>query len=214
MPGSGDDLGDRMKAYEAVETARTLDPRLPIHARIDGRSFSRLTHGMQRPFDPRMTAAMVGTAMHLVEATHARIGYTQSDEISLVWLWEGESEPLFGAKVHKLTSVLASSAAAAFQQELHRHFGADAIALAERCPHFDARVFQLPSKVEAANAILWRTLDARKNAVSMAARAAFSAKALHGRELERIPPPHRPPEGTLVTPIVTPHGAPRQSSGG
>jgi tRNA(His) guanylyltransferase len=181
MAGKHDDLGDRMKAYEAVETDRLLDPHLPIYARIDGRSFSAFTRGMERPFDARMTAAMVATTKHLVEDTLPRIAYTQSDEISLVWLSGGDAQPLFGGKVHKLTSVLASLAAAAFQLEIRRAFGADADRLANRLPHFDARVCQLPSKIEAANAILWRALDARKNAVSMATRAHFSAKAMHGK---------------------------------
>src|SRR3569832_1982692 len=97
-----DDFGDRMKAYEAVETARKLDPLLPIYARIDGRAFSTFTRGMERPFDLRMTGAMVETTKHLVHATHARIGYVQSDEISLVWLAEGpNSDTLFSGKVQK-----------------------------------------------------------------------------------------------------------------
>ena len=179
-----DDFGDRMKAYEAVETDRALPGALPIYARIDGRSFSTFTRSMRRPFDERMTAAMVGTARHLVKATHARIGYVQSDEISLTWLFDApESEPLFGGKAHKLTSVLASLAAAAFQYELRQAFDeADAAVLCCALPHFDARVFSLPSKTEAANAFLWRAMDARKNAVSMAARSQFSAKALHGKD--------------------------------
>lgn len=183
-----DDFGDRMKAYEAVETVRTLDGTLPIYARIDGRSFSRLTSGMRRPFDERMTAAMVGVAKHLVHATHACIGYTQSDEISLTWVCDSpDSEPLFGGKVHKLTSVLASLAAASFQYELRQAFDAsDADVLCCALPHFDARVFQLPSKTEAANAFLWRALDARKNAVSMATRAVYSAKQMHGADQTKM----------------------------
>ena len=181
MSGDNDDFGDRMKAYEAVETARAFDPALPVYARIDGRSFSRFTRQMQRPFDPRMTATMVATTAHLVKGTHARIGYTQSDEISLVWLCDTpETEPLFGGKVHKMTSVLASLAATAFNFELPQHFGDEGRLLTARFPHFDARVFQLPSKVEAANAFLWRAMDARKNAVSMATRAVYSSKAMHG----------------------------------
>lgn len=173
-----------MKAYEAVETSRVLERALPIYARIDGRSFSRFTRGMHRPFDERMTAAMVGTMKHIVSATHARIGYAQSDEISLVWLCDTpESEPLFGGKVHKLTSVLASMAAASFGYEIRRAFDeADASALLAALPHFDCRVFSLPSKAEAANALLWRAMDARKNAVSMATRSVYSSKQMHGKD--------------------------------
>jgi tRNA(His) guanylyltransferase len=168
-----DDLGDRMKAYEAVETARRLDISLPIYARIDGRGFSRFTRGMARPFDPAMTAAMIATAEHLVSETHAKIGYTQSDEISLVWLCDTpESDMFFSGKVLKLVSVLASMAAAKFARVCPPGYE-------DRLPHFDARVFSLPDRDEAANAILWRALDARKNAVSMVAQANFSHRQLH-----------------------------------
>lgn len=170
-----DEFGDRMKAYEAVETSRRLDVALPIYARIDGRSFSRLTRGMERPFDVRMSHAMIDTLSYLVEATHARIGYTQSDEISLVWLAEGErADILFSGKVQKMVSVLASMAAAKFATVCPPGFEG-------RLPHFDCRVFQLPSKTEAANAFLWRAMDARKNSISMAAQARFSPKQLHGK---------------------------------
>lgn len=170
-----DNIGDRMKSYEAVETCRVLDPRLPIYARIDGRSFSRFTRGMERPFDLSMSTAMIETTKHLVGDTHARIGYTQSDEISLVWLADGEGATiLFSGKVLKLASVLASMAAAKFASVCPEGY-------AHRLPHFDCRVFQLPSKEEAANAILWRAIDARKNAISMAAEAVFPSKQLHGQ---------------------------------
>ena len=171
-----DEFGQRMKAYEAVETARKLDPMLPIYARIDGRAFSTFTRGMERPFDHRLTTAMVETTKHLVHDTHARIGYTQSDEISLVWLADKpESDVMFSGKLQKMVSVLASMATAKFATVI-------ALNWQERLPHFDARVFQLPSKDEAANAFLWRAMDARKNAVSMVAQSKFSHKKLHGKD--------------------------------
>lgn len=170
-----DEFGNRMKTYEAVETSRRLDVRLPICARIDGRAFSRFTRGMQRPYDHAMSTAMVETTKHLVEQTHARLGYTQSDEISLVWLAEGESaDILFSGKVQKMVSVLASMAAAKFARVCPAGYES-------RLPHFDCRVFQLPDRTEAANAFLWRAMDARKNAISMTAQARFSAKQLHGK---------------------------------
>jgi tRNA(His) guanylyltransferase len=181
---SRDEMGDRLKAYEAVETERRLDPALPIYARIDGRSFSSFTRGMRRPYEQRMINAMVDTTQLLVKETHAKIGYTQSDEISLVWLFDApNSEPLFGGKVHKLTSVLAALAASCFVNCLRLNFEREtAERLANALPHFDARVFSLPTKMEAANTFLWRAMDARKNAVSMAARTVYSAKELHGKD--------------------------------
>ena len=41
---------------------------------------------------------------------------------------------------------------------------------------FDCRCYQVPNKVEAANALLWREQDATKNAVSMAAHHYFGHK--------------------------------------
>ena len=177
---SGDDLGDRMKEYEAHETERRFVPLLPVYARIDGRCFSRFTHGLERPYDTRITKAMVETTKFLVEETHARIGYTQSDEISLVWLQDRfDSELLFGGKTQKIVSVLSSMTAARFATTC-RWLGDDMRDRAEMLtPHFDCRVFQLPNRAEAANAFLWRERDATKNAVSMAARSFYSHKELH-----------------------------------
>jgi tRNA(His) guanylyltransferase len=184
-----DDLGDRMKSYERAETGRVLDARLPIYARIDGRGFSRFTRGMQRPFDSRMSYAMVKTACDLVEETGARIGYTQSDEISLLWLIDEsappESQIFFDGKLLKLTSVLASYATAAFTRAVLASEPQFA-KYAERLPHFDARVFSLPSREEGANAMLWRQLDATRNAIQMAAQSAFSHKTLHGRSTSEM----------------------------
>jgi tRNA(His) 5'-end guanylyltransferase len=176
-----DDFGDRMKGYEAAETERVLMPLLPIYARIDGRCFSGFTRGLDRPFDRRITRAMLETTRYLVEETHARIGYTQSDEISLVWQQDRfDSEVFFNGKVHKLVSVLASLATARFN-----HVCLAEEDLRERTqtmlPVFDCRVFQLPNRTEAANAILWREKDATKNAISMAARCFYSHKELHGK---------------------------------
>lgn len=171
-----DAFGNRMKALEAVETGRKLDVHLPIYARIDGRAFSRFTRGMEKPFDLRLIEAMIETTRHLVRETHARIGYTQSDEISLVWLADGDnSDIFFSGKVQKMVSVLASMAAAKFARVCPEGFEA-------RLPHFDARLFQMPSKDEAANAFLWRAMDAKKNAIQMVAQSLYSAKQLHGQD--------------------------------
>lgn len=179
---SNDNLGDRMKGYEAIETERRFDPRLPVYARIDGRGFSRFTKGLRRPFDERMSNAMIETTRHLVAGTNAKIGYTQSDEISLVWILPSDNEltqMMFDGKVQKLCSVLAAMATAAFTQEVILS-DAEFCTYARKLPHFDARVFQLPSIEEAANAILWRELDAMRNAVSMTAHHMFSHKSLQG----------------------------------
>lgn len=175
-----DDLGNRLKSYEQLETARKLIPGVPIYARIDGRSFSKFTRDMQRPYDERMVEAMIHTLKYLVDKSGATIGYTQSDELSLGWTnLDTQSEPWFGGKVHKLTSVLASMATIAFAQGVLAHFD-NADELLDRAPHFDCRVFQVPNVDELANCFLWRNLDATKNSISMAAHHYFSHAELQG----------------------------------
>lgn len=170
-----DDLGDRMKWYEQAEAGRRLIPLLPIMARIDGRCFSAFTRGMERPYDKRLSTTMISTALELANETNACMTYTQSDEINLAWLQPVfDSEPFFGGKIQKLTSVLASIATAAFAVKYRELFDAPRIAT------FDCRVWNVPNPEEGANVFLWRALDAKKNSVSMLARCHFSHKQLLG----------------------------------
>lgn len=170
---SKDDLGDRMKMYEGREAKRIFIPRLPIIARIDGKNFSKLTRNLVRPYDERMGFAMQATTIWLMRYTNACYGYTQSDEITLVWYHpEPASEPWFGHKIQKMCSVLASAATARFTDIAGNLF--DDLVM------FDCRVWNVPTEEEAANAVLWRTFDATKNSISMLAREYYSHKELIG----------------------------------
>lgn len=181
-----DALGDRMKEYEAHETSRRFLPGLPVCARIDGRGFSQFTKDMARPYDEAMSRTMIETTRVLVDKTHALCGYTQSDEISLVFQAKSpEGDIFFAGKVMKMASVLAGLATSAFTIAMIEHFP-NWRDLLDRMPHFDARVWQVPSEAEATNVFLWRNLDATKNATSMAARAFYSHTKLHGKRREEM----------------------------
>jgi tRNA(His) 5'-end guanylyltransferase len=113
---------------------------------------------------------MIETMKYLVEQTYACIGYTQSDEITLII--RDDVEPLFGGRSSKLTSILASMATAKFNEVIHKTYPNKPLA------QFDCRCWQVPNRTEAANELLWRELDATKNSISMAARAYYSDKQL------------------------------------
>ena len=87
-----DNLGDRMKGYESMESGRRCMSLLPILARIDRKNFSRFTRNMDRPYDIRLSQRMIETTKHLVKESNARIGYTQSDEISLLFYSDNTKE--------------------------------------------------------------------------------------------------------------------------
>lgn len=168
-----DDFGDRMKAYESEHETR-LGRDGPIVARLDGRGFSKFTKGFDRPFDSGMTKAMQQVASALVENTHAKIGYTQSDEITLIYEANPDGQVFFDGRIQKLASVLASMATIEFAFACPYSDRVDRMR-----PHFDCRVFGVPSRTEASNALLWRVQDCRKNAVQSIAHANFSHKELH-----------------------------------
>lgn len=173
-----DELGDRMKEYERAEAGRRLMARLPICVRIDGKRFSRFTEGLPRPYDERLSRLMVATTQHLVAESAALAGYTQSDEISLLYYEDDPKRQVFlDRRIQKLTSILASMATGYFNAHLASHLPEKAGSVAL----FDCRVWSVPSCDEAANAFLWRELDATKNSVSMAARAYYPHAELHDR---------------------------------
>lgn len=186
-------LGDRMKMYESQFTKNKLIPRLPVIARLDGRSFSKFTKGMERPFDVNMTCLMHETTKYLVGQTHATCGYTQSDEITLAWLVTSkDGQMLFNGKVDKLNSSLASMATAKFNHSMQCLMGVLMSKgmdkqvdfwcdKADMLPTFDGRIWNVPDTTEGANAFLWRELDATKNSISMASQSMFSHKELQGK---------------------------------
>ncbi len=178
MSAPKDDLGDRMKLYEGIECDRRFMPLLPVVARIDGRAFHSFTRGMVRPFDAVFNSLMVDTTLHLAKETNACMGYTQSDEITLVWhSTDRRSQIWFDGRIAKMTSQLAAHATLWF----NRLLAVRSPQYAERLPTFDARVWTVPNRTEGANVFVWREWDATKNSISMAASALYSAKELHGK---------------------------------
>lgn len=164
-------LGDRMKWYESRYTNDQFMPMVPVVARMDGRSFHTFTSGLLRPYDKGLSDLMVETTKFLVQETNARCGYTQSDEITLVWLAEEwESDIFFAGKLQKMNSLLASMTSTYFNRRLPDFLPQKR----DQMPLFDSRVFQVPTDFEAVNCFIWREQDATRNSVQMAARAHFS----------------------------------------
>jgi tRNA(His) 5'-end guanylyltransferase len=150
-----DELDDRMRVFETAHDLCVL-PGLHMVARLDGRGFTRLTkevHPFEAPFDARFRDLMLATAEHLMAGCGFNIvyGYTQSDEISLLFALEENS---FGRKLRKLISVLSGEASARFSLLL----GAVAV--------FDCRISQLPSGDLVVDYFRWRNEDAHRNALN------------------------------------------------
>lgn len=177
-----DSLGDRLKHIERIETEQIFIPNLPIYVRLDGRSFSKFTKGLTKPYDEQFTKLMVETTKYLVKEFNATIGYTQSDEISLVINNTFNSSCIFSGKKQKLISTISSAASAFFNSHLRDYLPEKASLI----PTFDCRIFNVPNVDEATNCILWREQDATKNSILSAGYNYFSHKDLYKLKTDQI----------------------------
>jgi tRNA(His) guanylyltransferase len=189
----GDSLGDRMKTYETV-TQGFVMRRTPVIIRIDGRAFHTFTKCLKYvdtslndvPFSDMMHQCMMYTTRKLVEnIQNCVIGYTQSDEISLVLCdWDRhETQQWYGGNVQKIVSVSASIATAAFNyvfaKDLLEPKGFTDLA------QFDSRVYNVPHE-EVTNYMIWRQQDASRNSVQMLGHFHFSQKQMHAKNNSEV----------------------------
>lgn len=200
------DLAKRMKDYESISKTRLMK-RCPVLCRIDGKAHHSFTRGFQKPFDEIYMKTMQETTKYLCENLQGVvIGYTQSDEITLVFVDYNklDTSPYFDYEVQKLCSIIASMTTMIFNKLFAKHVEnfmqncvveyetqglcGEGTVEYELCKTyqkamkkgamFDARVFNLP-KEEVTNCLYWRQLDATRNSIQMVGQAYFSQKELH-----------------------------------
>lgn len=202
-----DALGNRMKRYEAVPKLYLMR-RTPVILRLDGRAFHTFTRGLEKPFDTTFVRVMQNTMLDLCENIQGCVlGYTQSDEITLVLTDYKtlETDAWFGYNLQKIVSVSASMATMAFNrewdciisekmQDRRSKYSAEAWLELDRLTMyqdklysatFDARAFNIPFE-EVTNCILWRQNDAIRNSIEAVGQAYFSASQLHEKSTKEI----------------------------
>ena len=147
-------LDKQMRRFEQ-SMDRPLLEGVNVVARLDGHGFTRLTKkewDLKKPFDIRFRDAMIETTKHLMDCGFRIIyGYTQSDEISLLFHLRDES---FGRKERKLLSILAAEASVPFSM----HVGRAAV--------FDNRLIPLPSADNVVDYFRWRQEDAPRTSLN------------------------------------------------
>lgn len=202
-----DDLGNRMKTFYEQIPKTKLMRRTPVIIRIDGKAFHTFTRGFQKPFDEILIKTMQETTKYLCENIQGCVlGYTQSDEITLVLVdyQRFETSAWFDYEIQKICSISASMATMAFNKFFRNNvenFVQDCATdyetqglcgegtieyelcqtyekALEKGAMFDARVFNIP-KEEVTNCIYWRQLDASRNSIQMVGQTNFSHKELH-----------------------------------
>ena len=169
-----------MKEYEGIEAKRTLVPGLPVCIRLDGRAFHNVTKNCLRPFDAELREVMCRVTTALMEECNAVIGYTQSDEISLVLKpMPHIGDYYFGGRIQKICSMLAAVASVKFNYLVHDvEFTKLESRIGNRTAYFDCRAWNVPHMDFAALVLSWRQADSIKNAISMIAQTLYPHKEL------------------------------------
>lgn len=149
-----DDFDKKMRIYEE-SIDQVILPDMYLVARLDGRSFTKLTKEVCKfevPFDERFRDMMMHTAKYLMNCGFRIVyAYTESDEISLLF---HPDDMTFGRKVRKLNTTLAGEASAVFSLKLGK------------IATFDCRIVPLPNMERVCDYFLWRQEDAHRNSLN------------------------------------------------
>lgn len=175
-------LGDWCKWLEKNFSNETTIPTLPVIIRLDGNNFHNWTKGLNRPFDEKLTELMVETTKFLVKETNAVVGYTQSDEITLILYSNNRKSSIYNdGKKQKILSKLTSKCVDFFNSKrkelLPNH---DKVAI------FDCRIYQTPTLHDACVQLLWRENDATRNSILMLADSLFGHKKCFNKNTSEL----------------------------
>ena len=206
-------LGDRMKAYEKKDS-QLIPPHQSFIVRLDGRSFSKFTSGLVKPFDENFVKAMIRTCNDLLDEFQPSTIYTHSDEITMIFpplqahneLFRydedgqyniiANKQHIYNGKYQKIISVFASYCSVRFnfhlvnfinaQKELYTIEFVDKVNRFEQM--FDARIVRFDfNTYEIVNHQIWRScMDCHRNAVSTYARKYFNHKQLQSKSTKEM----------------------------
>jgi tRNA(His) 5'-end guanylyltransferase len=179
-------LGNRMKVYEAAsERIPRFSDSSWVVLRLDGRSFSRYTSGLEKPFDKNLQHAFEYAALKLAADIGGLVQaiYGQSDEVSIFLRptrGDSRSQRWFGGQQRKLLSVAASVFSNYFNHpdSFNPHVG-------KILATFDCRALELEDD-EVLNYLIWRQNDCRRNGILNNARYYYSQKQIHGKSTAEL----------------------------
>lgn len=181
-------LESRMKTFETKHN-QSIKPYNSFILKLDGINFSKYTQGFARPYDKIFRISMIETMNELLKYTNAASGYTQSDEISLIFpalckIEDYEKEQETGGKivehmrsgrVVKLCTSVASYCSLLFYLNIQKNINLinhsmdqkvlDRLKKSPVC--FDCRAIEYSGDQfnEIINHQIWRLHDCKRNAI-------------------------------------------------
>lgn len=186
-------LEEKVMYYRGLTDYRLM-PKTPIILFLDGRGFSMFTNKFKKPYDSNFINMMNETAKFLCENIDGcKIGYTQSDEISL-YITNADSieqSAWFSYRLSKLCSIAASLATSKFNQlnllyEIEKNKGSDLVDVIKniKLAQFDCKAWNVPSLNDLFCWFLYRQNDCIKNSKQMACQTMIPHKKLVGKHTD------------------------------
>lgn len=157
-------LSDRMREYESTSDFRLMR-RVPVVLRCDGRAFSKVTKGLEKPSYP-FIGVMGKTLLEVAKDIEGCVfGFAQSDELTFVLRNDQSffSQPWFDNRIQKMVSICASDTTYNFNKFLNE----SDLKLRGKTT-FDCRAFTVPNVTEVVNNLIYRQGDCIRNAISTA----------------------------------------------
>ena len=189
-------LEDKCQYYRGLTDYR-IQGNNDILVMLDGKNFSKLIkNNFQKPFDNDFINMMNKTAQFLCENVQGvKFAYTQSDEISLLITDYDtpETDTLFGGRLCKIQSILASLATSEFNRQFICynvfHKGApgknteDSI-MNLKLAQFDCKCWTVPNQNDAFAWFLYRQIDCIRNSKQQSTQTYLSHKQLLGLDTD------------------------------
>ena len=146
-------LKDRIDAYQASADTRLL-PRVPIVIAVNGRSFSKLTSLLDKPYCPKFAECILNTMLRLcTDIEGALFAYQHNDEIIIIARNDQgtDTAPWYDNRAQKISSITSSIATLHFNRcatAIELNIMGEAI--------FSSQVFVVPNIMEAINTLVYK----------------------------------------------------------
>lgn len=192
-------LRSRIKAYEEASNYKLING-LPVVIRLDGKAFRTFTRDFKKPYDEIVSSCMQSAMLKVCkEAQNCVMGYTQSDEITIIvcdYLSQ-DATAWFNNRKSKIEPTTASMVTLAFYKQLMKEVlkykeKLDDESLEKESKYiralekaidsdvcFDSRAFNVP-QYEIANIFIDRQGDAERNSIQMLAQSVLGKKEIKG----------------------------------
>lgn len=158
-------LKERIASYQDLSDYKLLN-RIPLVISINGRSFSKYTSTLNKPFCNKFQEGMLSALLKIcTEVEGAVFGYQFNDEINLIVRNDltPESTPWYDNKIQKICSAISSISSIHFNN----------FSLSENLntigdPIFSTQIFTVPTIQEATNFLIFKQQSAFYSSINQA----------------------------------------------